>query len=95
MHECHLVLEVGGPSGPVTDKFRWPRSNSMNHIINYYFANEIEKKNYFLFKYFILLIFSNFINCFYCIFFPKKRFIMYLINCFEVSWPVWAIRIQK
>ena len=35
------VLKVGGPSGPVTDKFRWPGSNSLNLIINYYFANEI------------------------------------------------------
>ena len=24
---CRQVLEVGGPSGPVTDKYRWPRSN--------------------------------------------------------------------
>ena len=45
------VLKVGGKSGPVTDKCRWPGSdlggpdqNSMNHIFNYYFANEILKK---------------------------------------------------
>ena len=27
-HWCHEVLKVGGPSGPVTDNFRWPGFNS-------------------------------------------------------------------
>ena len=66
---CRYVLKVGGQSGPVTDKCRWPGSDlggpdpsSMNHIFNYYFANEIFKKK----------TVSYFTNCFYCVFLQKN-----------------------
>ena len=41
------VLKVSGPSGPVTDKFRRPRSNSINHIINYFYCVFL-RKNWFI-----------------------------------------------
>ena len=64
-----LSFESWRPSGPVTDKCRWPGldlggpdQNSMNHIFNYYFANEIKKNTTVYY----------FTNSFYCVFLQKN-----------------------
>ena len=76
-------------------KFRWPRSNSLICIINYYFANEILKSFFFyicnLFHYCLSNV-TLCTNCFYYVFSQKIYLqwfsLNYILNLGGQSGPV-------